>query len=93
MLTFSFSSQHSKVKNLPKGLPSVQIGSTYQKKKVIIITVIITIKAKNSNKIMITIDNSNNNISSNGSNNISSNGSDNNKIIILKINVIVIIIM
>ena len=42
---------------------------------------------------MITIDNSNNNISSNGSNNISSNGSDNNKIIILKINVIVIIIM
>ena len=31
MLTYFFYSQHPRVKNLQKGLPSGRIGSTYQK--------------------------------------------------------------
>ena len=46
MLTYSFNSQHPRVKNLPKGLPSGRIGSTYQKKKVIIIITVIIMPTK-----------------------------------------------
>ena len=43
MLTYSFNSQRPRVKNLPKGLPSGRIGSTYRKQSVIIIIIIIII--------------------------------------------------